>query len=229
MRDFTEQATTGQPGRSGHAEQQAIHAADLAAGEDIDVKLLEFRERGVIDGGAEDPGFVFRAHLGGHGGEGENAHHAELAGGADEIGAELGAAGRWLGLAEENDEIALFVRIAPQEQAAAWQARGDDEPVLHFHLGVFKEAGGREFQQQVHAELGHEVVTCGDGDAAHAGPDGHQPRIMKFLMIVHDILSAGNPGIKTPIQALWGTLQETLVPPFFGVVMTRVPPMTSAR
>ena len=54
-----------------------------------------------------------------------------------------------------------------------------------------EQLAGLELGEQVHAELGQQVVAGVEGHVPHPRPDGHQPRVGEGQFGGHESLSGG--------------------------------------
>lgn len=124
-------------------------------------------------------------HPGGHGREREDALHAKPPGVLDERPAEGVFAHGGLRLPDEDDQVVTAARVAPGEEPAARKPARPDEPVLDLDVLDVEDLSGRELGEQMHAELGHQVVAGADGHVPHPRPGRNQPGPVQFQLLRH--------------------------------------------
>ncbi len=73
-------------------------------------------------------------HPCGHRGKRINAFHTQLPRELDKPATEGISPLRWLGIADEHDDVVLAGRVLPGEEAAARQSAGADQPLLDFDM-----------------------------------------------------------------------------------------------
>jgi hypothetical protein len=146
---FSQKAGTGQSDVGGHGEQYAVESADGSIVEGFDMVLLDQGEGFLIGRGREDLGIFLGSHGGGHGRKREDSLDPERTCLLQKFVAKGSAARWWLGVADEDNEIALFAGIVPDKQAAPWKVFGDDQSVFDFDLIEIKELVGWKFWEEI--------------------------------------------------------------------------------
>jgi hypothetical protein len=90
----------------------------------------------------------------------------------DQMRAKSIPVGGGLCLAHKYDQVMQFLRITPEEQTATWQASGLYKAILHFHMTQLKKLLRRILFEQMHAQLGNQIVARADRHRSHARPNG---------------------------------------------------------
>jgi len=120
-----------------------------------------------------------------HGGEGEDTFHVELLSEGDQILTETILAKRRLGLAEEDDQIVLLIRVGPGEKTIARPIPRRDHTLLDLDVLHIKKVGRFVLSDRVHRQFGQQIKAGVESDMTHAGPDSDQPRIFEFQFLGH--------------------------------------------
>src|SRR6185312_521107 len=176
-----EQADRGQARLGRRGEREPVEARDLALRQDADAVAAQLGERRVVRGDAVRRRGAVRLHVRRHRREGEHARDAERPALGQQALAQRQLARRRLGLAEEDDDLALAVGVAPQEQAAARQARGVQESAADLHALELEEAPRAELGDLVHAGLEQQIERGRRTQLAEPRTSGPEPALGSSL------------------------------------------------
>ena len=81
----------------------------------------------------------------------------------------------WLGSVHRKNRLRMADRL--------------NKAAVHLDLIHVEEIGHLELCDDVHSELGQQIIACIESHVPHAGPDGNQPRVVELRFLRHLLLA----------------------------------------
>src|SRR5262249_49413779 len=103
----------------------------------------------------------------------------------DELVTKRVFADRRLGLAEENDDVMLLIRIGPKKKPIARRLDVLNEAFLHLDLVNVEEIRGLELGNDMHFKFGQQIKPGIQGHMTHSWPYRDEPRVDEFQILGH--------------------------------------------